>query len=100
MRAENRKRRRARPRRPLGAFVRNDIAKQFPGLALEPGESKGLDWIKVRSTRVDGDARQQHRNTQAAQVGSLLHDVGAGKVVAATLQNFDKRCRDGVSVDV
>src|SRR5260370_4171721 len=37
---------------------------------------------------------------QPTQVRSLLHHVGSSKIVAATLQHFNKSCRQGVGITV
>src|SRR6185369_8175231 len=72
----------------VAEFAADDIAEQFPLLALEPHHLKLLDWGKIGGTGVDLDAREQGVGCKVLQAGGLFHDVFAGEIVAAHLNDL------------
>ena len=61
-----------------GAFVRNNVTEQFPCLAFEARHADRLDRIEIGWASVYLDAVKDHWKLDVLQIGSLLHDVGAG----------------------
>src|ERR1700688_286306 len=69
----------------------DDIAEQFPALALEFPELKLLDRSKVSCAGVDRDTGQEPFQLQTLDARGLLHDIRAGKIVAALFENMNHR---------
>ena len=69
----------------------DDIAEQFPTLALEFPELKLLDRSEVSRAGVDRDAGQEPFLLQTPDARGLLHDIRAGKIVAALSENMNHR---------
>src|SRR5262245_23893893 len=65
------------------ALVGENVPEQLPSLALKPRQAHGLDRIKIGRARVYLDTLDDHRQLQVLHIRRLLHDVGAGEVVAA-----------------
>src|SRR5262249_12313971 len=61
-----------------GAFVRNNVTEQLPCLAFEARHTHRLDRIEISWASVYLDAVKDHWKLDVLQIGSLLHDVGAG----------------------
>src|SRR6202040_3290475 len=68
-----------------------DLTEQLPTLALEFPELKLFDRSEVRRAGVDRDARQEPFQLQTLDASSLLHDICAGKIVAALFKNMNHR---------
>ena len=81
----------------LADLATDDIAEQFPSLALEFPELHLLDRGEVSRAGVDRDAGQEPFQLQTLDARRLLHDIRAGKIVAACLQYMDHGLRDGVT---
>src|SRR6202011_2795070 len=79
------------PRALFADLATDDIAEQFPTLALEFPELKLLDRSEVSCTRVDRDPGQQPFELQTLDARGLLHDIRAGKIVAALFENMNHR---------
>ena len=69
----------------------DDIAEQFPTLALEFPELKLLDRSEVSCAGVERDAGQEPFELQSLDARGLLHDIPAGKIVAARFENMNHR---------
>ena len=69
----------------------DDIAEQFPTLALEFPELKLLDRSEVTCAGVDRDVWQEPFQLQTLDARGLLHDIRAGKIVAALFENMNHR---------
>src|SRR6516165_7512057 len=67
------------------ALVGENLPEQVPRLALEARQPHGLDWIEIGRARVDLDTLDDHRQLQVLHIRCLLHDVGAGELIAALL---------------
>src|SRR2546430_7222557 len=77
----------------------DDVAEQFPPLALEPLQLQLADRGEVGRRGIDGDAGQQDFGAEVLEVGRLLHDVCTGEVVVALLEHLDHCLRDAVADD-
>src|SRR4051794_27862092 len=83
---------------PLAADVAADeIAEQFPTLAMEFPELKLFYRSEVSCIGVDRDAGQESFQLQILDVGGLPHDVRTSKIVAALLENMNHGLRDIVA---
>src|SRR6267154_2975383 len=71
------------PERSAADVAGDDIAEQFPFLALELHQLKLADRGEIGWAGVDLDAGQQDFGTEILEACRLLHDVGAGEVVTA-----------------
>src|SRR4051794_40700946 len=86
---------RSRQALPLACrtLVFEDRAEQLPALAVELHHLQLLvDAIIVRSG-VGKDARQRQIELDILQAGRLLHDVLAGEIVAAHLEDMNHQLR-------
>src|SRR3954451_907542 len=61
----------------VAQFAADDIAEQFPLLALEPHHLELLDGREISSAGADLDARQQGVGRKILKARRLLHDVFA-----------------------
>jgi hypothetical protein len=77
------------PHALLANLATDDIAEQFPTLALEFPELKLLDRSEVSCAGVDRDAGQEPFQLQTLDARGLLHDIRAGKIVAAVFENMN-----------
>src|SRR5260370_12783102 len=75
----------------------DDIAEQLPAFALELHQLQLLDRLKIVRARGERDAGQQPALRELLEAGRLFHDVAAGQVVAAPLQDFDHGRGHGVA---
>src|ERR1700739_112113 len=71
-----------------GDVAGNDVTEQFPLLTLEALHLQLGDRGGVGGRGVDLDAGQQRVRRKVLQARRLLHDVGAGEVVAAHFQHL------------
>ncbi len=78
------------PHALLADLATDDIAEQFPTLALEFPELKLLDRSEVSRAGVDRDAGQEPFQLQTLDASGLLHDICAGKIVAAFFENINQ----------
>src|SRR5882757_554086 len=76
----------------------DDISEQLPLFSLQSNHSHLFDRSKVRSTGVDRNSREQNVGSEIRQAGGLLHDVFAGEVITALLQNPGHGLRDSITV--
>src|SRR5882672_4707778 len=76
----------------------DDLAKAFPGLALELHELQLRERSEIGGAGVRLDAGQQTAEFKVLDARGLLHDVFTGEVVAAVLQHVDDALCDGVAV--
>src|SRR3954463_15074572 len=74
-----------------------DLAEQFPSLALELLQLNLRDRREVGRAGVDLDAGQQATEFKPLDVGRLFHDVLTREVIAARLEDVDKSLRHGVA---
>jgi hypothetical protein len=79
------------PHALLADLATDDIAEQFPTLALEFPELKLLDRSEVSRAGVDRDAGQEPFQLQTLDASGLLHDICAGNIVAAFFENINHR---------
>src|ERR1700674_711259 len=85
---------------PAGSGILDDRSKQLPALAVELHHLQLLvDAIIGRRGSAD-DAGQGQVQLNVFEGGGLLHDVVAGKVVAAALEHLDQELGGGVAVGV
>ena len=73
----------------LPDLATDDIAEQFPTLALKFPELKLFDRSEISCAGVDRDAGQEPFQLQTLDVRGLLHDIRAGKIVAASIENMN-----------
>src|SRR5438445_9473802 len=78
--------------------ARDDIAEALPALALVSHELKLGDRREIAGAGIDLDTREQAAELKSLDARRLLHDVLAGKLVAAGFQHMHERLRDGVAV--
>src|SRR6266481_7625531 len=76
----------------------DDISEKLPLFSLQSNHAHLFDRSEVRSTGVDRNSRKQDVGSEIRQAGGLLHDVFAGEVIAALLQNSGHGLRDGITV--
>src|SRR6266571_5255261 len=72
---------------------RDHLSERLKALALETLHFHRLDRIEIGGAGVDLDALDYHRQLETLNTCSLLHDVGAGQVVAALLQDVHQKGR-------
>jgi hypothetical protein len=82
---------------PTRRLAADEITEQFPTLALDFLMLKLLDRSEVSCAGVDRDAGQESFRRQTIDTGGLLHDIRAGKIVAAFFQNMDHRLSNTVA---
>ena len=75
----------------------DDVAEQFPTLALEFPELKSLDRSEVGYAGVERDAGQEPFQLQLLDARGLLHDIRAGKIVAALFEDMNDRLSNVVA---
>jgi hypothetical protein len=73
----------------LADLAADDIAEQFPTIALEFPELKFLDRSEISRAGVDRYAGQKPFQLQTLNASGLLHDICAGKVVTAVFKNIN-----------
>src|SRR5439155_26293547 len=71
-----------------GDVAADDLAEQFPLLALEELHLELGNRREIGRAGVDLDAWQQRVRREVLQVRGLLHEIGAGEIVAAHFQNL------------
>src|SRR6185503_6675670 len=76
-----------------------DVAERLPLLALEALHLQLADRGEVVRSGVDLDAGQQGVRREVLQARGLLHQIGAGEIVAALFQRLDQRLRGTIAVD-
>src|SRR5438105_14476056 len=74
----------------------DDVAEQFPPLALAPLHLQLADRGQGGGRGIGGDAGQQDFGAEVFEVGRLLHDVRAREAVAALLEDLDHCLGDAV----
>src|ERR1700674_350001 len=75
----------------------DDIAEQFPTLALEFPELKLLDRSEVSCAGVDCDAGQEAFQLQILDARGMVHNVRAGKIVTALFEDMNHRLSNVVA---
>src|SRR5437667_6581090 len=97
-------RRRRRPfgssprcRKPNRLLAREHVAEQHVTLAVEAHQPHLLDRTQIGRTGLQANARQQQGQLHV-QMRGLLHDVFAGEVVAALLEDLHHGKADVISI--
>src|SRR5258705_9305120 len=86
------------PRSEVGALddiAETDIALSLPALQLHLPQR-----MVVGGAGVDADARQQRRNLDIPEVVRLAHDIFAGEVTLALLEQYAQHGSDRVRIGV
>src|SRR6476620_5146439 len=83
-----------RSRGCAGSGAAQYVAEPHPALAVELDQLLLGDRIVLIGTGIDLDPGQQHWQLEVLQVGRLLDDVLARKIIAGLFQDLDRGLRD------